>query len=176
MSNSSDNGPAERERILWEGQPQQHCGVGHWWWLFIAPVLMWPLLLWSFTGPVPEGAANFHEWASDGFCRLVIFILAASHTAVPFLMARSTNRSSYRITSRRVIMRKPGLMSSNYADEYDYAHMHSLSLRMLDGGLASVSFEGLSPRRSESTHELLHAIPAGVARDVERLVDTAHRG
>ncbi len=161
------------EHILWQGRPQKRCGVGVWWWLHAVALIFWVLLLWSITGPVPESAEGFHEWASDGFCRSVMTILAGAATAFPFLLAYSTNGSEYVVTNQRLVIHKPWLKGGSYAESYAYKSMHGMRVQPLGDGLASIRFDGVCKDKSEASQEILFAIPAHVAADVETLVRQA---
>ncbi len=167
--------PEKSETILWQGKPQRRCGVAPWWVFHVAALVFWALLLWGLTGPVPQAAEGFHDWATHPFCRTIMLILAGVATAAPFLAARSTNGSSYVVTDRRIVIRKPLLGGGSYPESFPYERVYSSSVRPMEDGLACFRFDACSKGKTESTQELLYAIPRLVAEDVEKLAARGRR-
>ncbi len=174
----SDIESAEDEVILWEGKPQQPVGIGMWWKLYIMTLVAGGLLLWSFTGPVPEGAAEIHEFISAGFSRIVLGFLFLASAAGPSLNARSTNESCYRITNKRILIHRGFFRGKNCVSTYDWEDVFHVSITPMHNGLASVTFlaPSATTARTQDTNtmqELLHAIPATTAEDIKALAAEA---
>ncbi len=165
--------PEKGETILWQGKPQRRCGVTPWWGFFAIASPFWTLLLWGLTGVVPQGMEGFYDWVTDPFCRAVMLIPAGVATAFPFCLARCTNGSSYVVTDRRIIIRKPWF-GSHYREDYAYKSIYNASVKPMGEGLASFRFEGCGKGKHENSHELLFAIPATVAHDADVLFRRAH--
>ncbi len=99
-----------------------------------------------------------------------MLILAALTTLMPFLAARTTNGSTYVVTNMRLVIRKPWFGGSHYTQSYAYTRMHLVRVTPMGEGLASVRFDGSPPTTSESTQEIVFAIPATVANEIAALI------
>ncbi len=170
----SDMELREDEHILWQGRPQQPVRASHGWQLYLMTALSGTLLIWSFTGPVPEAVESFHEFLRAPFCRLVLAFLFLASAVGPALNARAANKSDYLLTDQRIIIRYPVTRQRITTYICDYRDVHRLRVHPGENGLARVSFiHHDQARDAENVVHTLHAIPRLVAEDMQKIAERA---
>ncbi len=153
-----------QETLLWQGGPQRRLTAAQLPGLFVTAALIAGLLVWSFTGPVPEPLAELHEKVFQNLmARGVLAFTVLACLVIPHFYIRQINNSRYTITDRRLGVRVGGSLKL-----FDYGELSSPKVKPLGQGLADLRFW----RRDTEGRELviIHAIPAAVAEDAAKYI------
>ncbi len=155
------------EKLLWQGGPQQRQTAASLPGLYVTAALILALLVWSFTGPVPELLAEIYEKVFRNLmARGVLAFTVLACLVIPHFYLRQINSSTYSITDRRLAVARGGSQVI-----YRYGDISSPKVKQLGQGLARLSFWKHDAEGRELV--IIHAIPAAVAEDAAKYIARA---